>query len=210
MADDAEQVWQDVRADDSIQFEAPAPKTVEPRQTPEWLKDIGQFFIDLFAPIAEPLAVFWGYAQYVLIGLAVLGCLVLLYIILWPIIAKALGRSTDNDEEEIEWRPDNEDARSLLNDADQLANSGDYAAAIRLILQRSIADIAKANPRAVIPSHTAREIGRFDILSITARQVFGMIAGHVERGIFASQPIERAAWEEARSAYDNFAFGKAG
>lgn len=208
MADSAEKAWKAVRADDSIQFDPPKPKKPEVNETPQWLKDIGQWFSELFEPLAGPLGSFWFIAQYVLIGLLILGVLVLLYTIFTPIIENAMGRNKDAPEE-IEWRPDSDAARSLLSDADQLAEQGDYAAAVRLILQRSIADIAKANPRAVMPSNTAREIGRFEILSASARQVFGMIAGHVERGIFASQPLSREAWEEARNAYDNFAFGNA-
>jgi len=95
----------------------------------------------------------------------------------------------------------------LLNDADILAEKGDYSAAIRLILHRSIADIAKANPRAVMPSDTSREIGRFEILPEAARQVFGTIAGHVERGVFAGQSLDRTVWEESRQAYGRFALG---
>jgi hypothetical protein len=210
VADSAEKAWEAVRADDSIQFEPPKPKEPEMNETPQWLKDVGQWFSDLFDPLAGPLSSFWFIAQYILIGLLIVGVLVLLYVIFKPIIENAMGRSGKDTPEEIEWRPDSEAAQSLLSDADQLADQGDYAAAVRLILQRSIADIAKANPRAVIPSNTAREIGRFEILSASARQVFAMIAGHVERGIFASQPLGREAWEEARRAYDNFAFGRSG
>ena len=210
MADSAEKAWDAVRSDESIQFEPPAPEPpVKPPETPQWLQDLGAWFSDLLAPLAGPFAAFWSVAQYALLGLLAIGVLIILYMVFRPILDARFGKKTEMPEV-MEWRPDSEAARSLLGEADRLAEQGDYAAAIRLILQRSIADIAKANPRAVIPSNTAREIGRFEILSASARDVFAMIAGHVERGIFAREPLSRDAWEEARSAYDKFAFGGAG
>lgn len=198
--------WEDVRANSSIQFELPPPKEPPPPpfEPPEWLKAFGRWFSELLAPVGEFFVVIWPVLQYVLLAALALGVLLLIWSIGRGIIADR--RTADGDDTaDSGWRPDALVARALLEEADALAANGNFAEAIRLILWRSIEDIAKAEPRAITPSNTAREISHFTILSDHARQVFTMIAGHVERGIFAGQKLGQEAWDEARSAYDGFA-----
>lgn len=198
--------WQDVRADDSIQFDLPpAPEPPEP--PPQWLQDFGEWLNEIGKPMSQFLAAYWYIIQYLLLGALALGAVVLVFYVARNVIANR--RAVDAaPPEDFGWRPEAGAARALLIEADALAAKGQYAAAIRLILWRSVEDIAKAEPHAVTPSDTAREISHFTILSDHARQVFTMIAGHVERGIFAAQPLDDAAWQEARSAYDSFAIAE--
>ncbi|WOE76171.1 hypothetical protein [Alterisphingorhabdus coralli] len=198
--------WEKVRADDSIQFELPPPPEPPepPKPPPQWQVELQEWLSSVFSPISEFLLRIWPVLSYVLLGLLILGIVVLIAYIAREAVAGR--RKVDGAaEEEIGWKPELGAARALLQEADMLASDGRFAEAIRLILWRSIEDIQKAEPRAVVPSNTAREIGRFTILSDHARQVFTMIAGHVERGIFAGQPLTEGAWQEARSAYDGFA-----
>ncbi|MEO1044371.1 MAG: hypothetical protein AAFX04_02905 [Pseudomonadota bacterium] len=197
--------WRGVRDDSSIQFDQPPPPEPPdpPFETPEWLKATGESISDAFAGLGAALTGIWPVLQYVLLALLAVGVFALIVYIGSNIIADR--RKLDDATVDTGWRPDAKAARALLEEADALAAKGEFAEAIRLILWRSIEDITKAEPRAIIPSNTAREISRFTILSDHARNVFTMIAGHVERGIFAGQSLGREAWEEARSAYDSFA-----
>ncbi|MEM1131915.1 MAG: hypothetical protein AAGH53_03170 [Pseudomonadota bacterium] len=195
--------WEDVRADSSIQFEIP-PEEDPPEPPPQWWVDFREWLSELLAPVGEFLVANWPILKIMLLGALAIGVALLIWYIARNMIAER--RKLDGDvEEDAGWRPDIGTARALLQDADALAAEGRFAEAIRLILWRSIEDISKAEPRAITPANTAREIGRFTILSDHAREVFTMIAGHVERGIFAAQPVEEGAWQEARSAYDDFA-----
>ena len=113
------------------------------------------------------------------------------------------------DEEETEiWRPEEQVAKGLLGDADALAQQGRYAEAVHLLLHRSIADIEERLPDFLRPALTSRDISRAEALPSPARTAFSAIAQIVERGIFATRPVDQHGWSEARSAYEEFAFGK--
>ena len=113
------------------------------------------------------------------------------------------------EEEEVEdWRPEQQAAKGLLGDADALAKQGRYAEAAHLLLHRSIADIEERLPDFLRPALTSRDISRAKALPGPARSAFTAIASVVERGIFATRPVDEQGWSEARTAYEEFAFGK--
>jgi hypothetical protein len=103
------------------------------------------------------------------------------------------------------WRPDAEQARALLEDADRLAAEGLFVEAAHLILLRSIQDIQSRRPRAVEVSLTSREIARLEVLPPPARALFAGIAEAVERSLFGGQPLGRDGFAECRDAYQRFA-----
>jgi hypothetical protein len=176
-------------------FEPPVP-----REPPNWLAELLRW-LETLGPVWQ--VVFWV----VVGGLAA--------IILYS-IGRALYRrfsdppvSSEEDEADPElWRPEARTAHGLLGEADALAKQGRYAEAAHLLLFRSIADIEQRLPDFMRPALTSRDISDAPALPAPARTAFSSIARIVERGIFAVRPVDEQGWTEARSAYEQFAFGK--
>jgi hypothetical protein len=103
------------------------------------------------------------------------------------------------------WRPAPEQARALLEEADQLAAQGQFVEAAHLILLRSIQDIQARRPRAVAVSLTSRDIARLDALPPPARVLFSGIAEAVEISLFGGRPLDREGYGRCREAYSSFA-----
>ena len=96
-------------------------------------------------------------------------------------------------------------ALALLEDADRLAAEGRFDEATHLLLKRSVGQIAAARPDLLEPSSTAREIAELPALSEAARGAFALIAGRVERSLFALRRLSVDDWDAARAAYADFA-----
>jgi hypothetical protein len=190
-----------LRADGSYQFEFNAPPT--PPEPPQWLQDIlaaiAEFF-GAFAPLFKIL--FWA---------AVVGLILFLLYLLVPAFRDWVdgirGRraSMDDVDSHQDWRPDREEARDLLTEADALAAAGRYGDAVRLLLGRSIEDIDRRRPGLLRPALTARAIARDRALPDAARSAFGALAMAVERAHFALRDLSADEWRAARSAYAHFA-----
>lgn len=197
-AQDAARDWQSVHADPSIQF-APLPRiTVPPQTEPAWLKALRA----VFEPIGKSLGMSWPVLQWVLLGLAVIA---VLYAV-WRLSEPWRERLRPEDAEvKPAWTPDRDAALALLEDADRLAAAGRYDEATHLLLQRSVQQIASARPDWVQPASTAREIAAIGALPGAARQAFALIAGRVERSLFALRQLDAADWQAARQAYADFA-----
>ncbi|MGB3722719.1 MAG: hypothetical protein WA979_07875 [Pacificimonas sp.] len=184
-----------IRGNDDIQYELPDMDAPEPAETPAWLEWLAPFF-EAIAP-AIP---------YVLI--AVLTGLLLYFF--WPYIAERLRDWRHDGPRQLpDWRPEERAARVLLEEADALAAEGRYAEAARVLLYRSIEDIAAQRPDLVRPAYTAREIAAHDAMPADARGVFGSIAQLVERGLFARAEVVEGEWRDVRGAYDRFVFAGA-
>ncbi len=182
-------------ADSSIQFDLPA--LVRPPKPPAWLEAIGSF-LNWLAP-AFPY-IFWG------------AIIVALLIALYFVIRNFDGfewqryRRRNHVETEAEdWRPDEGVARALLAEAEDLAAQGRYAEAARLLLHRSVDDIAQRLPQFLKPSLTARDIAGAEALPGAARPAFAAIANVVEVSAFGSRAVTSEAWGECRAAYSRFA-----
>lgn len=195
-----DEAYEDVRADEDIQFTA---EEFKPPEIPEWWLELMEWLSNLFAPVAKAIVFAWPVLQYVLLGLLVVGILTLLWVILSPYIDEWCERKPKEIEEE--WRPTESVARRWLEEADALASKGQFEEAVHLLLYRSIEDIEHRRPELLRPSNTAREIERFESLPTRARTMFAVIAGHVERGIFGASPIGQEGWQSARQAYGDFA-----
>ena len=192
--------WTDVRGDKDIQFVASTPKP--PEDPPQWWTDFLEWLNDALAPLAETVVSVWPVLRIALLVLLAAGVLTLLWVILAPYFEQ-WHRSKNTQEEE--WRPEEGAARQLLDEAEALARNGSFTDAVHLLLFRSIEDIERRRPELMRPSSTAREIGHFESLPENARVMFGVIAGHVERGIFAAMPIGEDEWAASRDAYAAFA-----
>ncbi len=195
---------------------------VDPPQKPppEWLVALGRFLGNIFAgignaidwalgwlvaPIARFLSQILGLnartIEIALIVLAGAGLLWAAWVLLWP---RWLARRTA-PKPVPEWTPDTNAALALLEDADALAAAGRYDEAARLLLHRSVGEIAASRPDWLAPSSTSREIGANPRLPWRARAAFTVIAREVERSLFALTGLVREDWERARAAYAEFA-----
>lgn len=184
-------------ADKSIQFSlAPPP---EPQ-----LSAFGKMIRDLLAALA-PFAVYIFWA-----GVALVAAFVL-----YLVVAHFTGfswvppwkRKAREDDDTV-WQPEERTARTLLAEADALAERGDYEAAVHLLLVRSVEDIARRLPGFLNPSLTARDIAADTRLPLRPRDAFSRIAGIVERALFAHRMVGREGWRDAREAYESFAFNE--
>jgi hypothetical protein len=192
--------WEAVRADREIQFELAPPPT--PPETPQWWRDFLDWLGAHMTPAMEAITAAWPALRIILLCLLMVGVLTLVWVIVAPYLEQWRGRK--RLDEEI-WQPEQEAARELLAEAEALAATGQFDQAVRLLLHRSIADIKKRRPNLLRPSSTSREIGRFDSLPEAPRTMFAVIAGQVERGLFAALPIDESGWQDARDAYARFA-----
>jgi hypothetical protein len=189
--------WQALRADEQIQFAPLArPEAAEP---PGWLEDLLRFLGRILGPAAEPTL--WA--------LAALGA-ALLALVLWQVLVPLVrerreARDGAADPAAAEWTPDAREALALLEEADRLAAEGRYDEATHLLLRRSVGHIAAARPDLLEPSSTAREIAELPALPESARGAFAVIAGRVERSLFALRSLSADDWQAARSAYAEFA-----
>ena len=177
-----------------LQFNLPSYKPPEP---PAWLKWLGNVLSDAGPELRW---LFWSLVA----GLAALA----LYVLVRQAM-KLRWRPRDKGETtgpETEWRPAPEKARLLLADADRLAASGDFAAAVHLLLLRSIQDIEQRFPRLLRPAFTSREIGRLEQIPSNAQATFAGIARVVEKSLFGGGSVDRAEFESCRTAYEHLAF----
>ncbi|WP_189644327.1 DUF4129 domain-containing protein [Mesorhizobium sp. M9A.F.Ca.ET.002.03.1.2] len=183
-------------ADDSIQFDLPA---YVPPKPPEWLK-----------PLADLLSWLGPYMIYLFWGAVISGAAIILLLIVLEVKGVAWRLPWRRAKHEIEaeevWRPDAGAAQILLSEADVLAARGDYDEAVHLLLRRSVADIAGRLPDFLRPSLTARDIANAPSLPARARHAFTEIARIVEAALFASRPVGAEGWQQARGAYERFAF----
>lgn len=184
------QAHQRLVADPALQFDMPS-NTPDP--PPAWLEALVDFIRDN-AAVLRPLF----YAALIGFGLW----------LLWQ-VAKGLHRHWLEREGKVAsdpvWRPQAAAARRLLEEADALAGQGRFGEAAHLLLHRSIEDIDARRPDIVRPALTSREIARLERLPGPARGAFATIAGLVERSLFARRPLDASGWDEARTAYADFA-----
>ena len=169
-----------------------------PPKPPEWLKPL----LELLEAIAPVLGyIFWG-------GLA-LGLALLIFFVGREVMASRFGWTRRSKPAPTpEWRPEPQQARALLEDADRLAAEGRFDEAAHLLLFRSIDDLSGRRPGAVRPALTTRDIAAIDAMPATARDAFGRIAEVVERSFFGGRPVGRDDFDACRAAYEGFAFAE--
>ena len=199
--------WRKLRADEDIQFE-PVNIPEVPPEPPGWFQKFLEWLGEVIGPLGGFIARSWPVLQWVLLALAVALILYMLYRTFGPTLG--LSRNGESEDEIEEWRPDQQESLTLLEDADRLAAEGRFDEATHLLLKRSVGQIASARPDWVEPSSTARELATLEPLPEAARSAFGIIAARVERSLFALRRLERSDWEAARAAYADFALAKIG
>lgn len=177
-----------------LQFDfAPFPQP----KPPAWLEPLLKF-LEVFGPALK--YVFWGG---LIIGLALIA-----YFILREFVPETWFRKRRAAQAQPDWRPQPEQARALLDDADGLAAAGQFEAAIHLLLFRSIDDLVARRPGAVRPALTSRDIAGLEVLPGEARAAFARLAQAVERTFFGGRPASADEFGRARQDYEAFAFAE--
>jgi hypothetical protein len=176
-----------------IQFDFAQVKQEPP---PAWMNDVIAFFTAI-APVMK--YVFWG-------GL-IAGGVVIVYFVLREVLPERM-RAKRTEVAVTDWRPQEAQARALLEDADRLAAEGRYEEAIHLLLFRSIDDLAGRRPGLVKPALTSRDIAGLDALPEAPRSAFARLARAVELSFFGGRPAGKDAFGEARADYEAFAFAE--
>lgn len=168
---------------------------------PSWLGGFASGLVQLLK------LVFW-----VAIGLAVLAILYFLFTQLRLTNLRRKkgksGKDKPEDDHYADIRPDKKTALTLLEEADKLAGTGDYAEAVHLLLFRSIDDIQQRLDGGVPKSLTAREIGQLDAIPERTKSALSPIIQIVERSFFGDAEVTESDWQTARKAYETFAFGE--
>jgi hypothetical protein len=202
-AQDAAAAWSHVHANPDIQY-APVDVVIKQEKTPEWMLALGRVLRAIFEPIGRALGLSWPVLFWVLIGLFILFIVYGLWRLSEPL---RLGwrRKQAVAAAAEEWTPDQAEALALLEDADRLAREGRFDEAAHLLLRRSVQQIAAARPDWIGRASTAREIGAIGALPDRARSTFALIAGQVERSLFALRALSADDWQAARGAYAEFA-----
>ena len=198
--------WEALRAADDIQFApVPVPEALPPPEMSAFERFLAAVFDalgSLLGPVGQWLGAWWGVIQWVLIAGVAAFALYLLARTFGPL---ARQRRSARVPEATPWRPDAAASLALLADSERLAAQGRFAEATRLLLTRSVGELAAARPGVVEPSSTARELAAMPALPDAAREAFRIIAERVEISLFALQQLDRADWEAARDAYARFA-----
>jgi hypothetical protein len=191
-----EQSHRDLLADPALQFKF--ERTEVPPQPPDWLEPLIKA-IQFLAPFLN--LIFWA------------GVALVVGAIIYFIVREAARRLPQSQEEATaggdipvpEYRPAAARAHALLEEADRLAAEGRFGEAVRVLLHRSIEDMEKVFPMAIVPSMTSREISTIEHLSAHGRSTFTKIAQAVERSLFAGRPLNAETYTDCRSAYERFA-----
>lgn len=207
-ASPAADAWKALREDGDLQFapvKIPEIKPPEPSWFERMLAEVFGFLGELLAPVGQALGASWWWLQWVLLA-ALIGFVIVL---LWRMFGSgAARRRTTTADIAEEWHPETAASLALLEDADRLAAEGRFDEATRLLLQRSVSQIAAVRPELVEPSSTARELAALPALPDSARTAFRIIAERVERSLFALRALDRSDWEAARAAYADFALAR--
>ncbi len=179
-----------------VQFDFPDYAPPPPPQIPSWLEALARL-LELLGPVLK-----WVFIG----GLVLAAALVLFFIgreLFYARMPKRKPKVTK--EAEDDWRPTEQAARTLLDDADRLAAEGRFDEAVHLLLFRSIEDISARRPRLVRPALTSRDLARAEGLPGEARRAFSAIAAAVERSFSGGRAVDAAGFTECRRAYEAFA-----
>lgn len=187
---DIASAWARTRADRTIQFDLPAFK---PPEMPPWLRWLLER-LDGIGAVGKIL--FW---------IALFAAGVALVALIVRLVRRFKFRRSTSPDASTSWQPEASTARALLAEADAMADAGRYDAAARLLLHRSLEDVARHRPALVRPAATTREIGGADAFPVAARGAFTPIAAAVERSLFGGRALAREDWDAARTAYRDFA-----
>ncbi|MDF1682000.1 hypothetical protein [Ponticaulis sp.] len=197
-----------MRSDGGYQFELPVdpidvtPEAVDPDRNSGWR------FFDAIGDMIAALGPLW---RVLLIGAAVLLVAYIIYSIVKGVMDRrqTIGdRKPANARDEladVDLRPDESFSSDLLKRADALADTGDFDAAVRLMLHSSFQEMQKRVRDRIGKSLTGREIGELGQMPEPSRHALRRLILSVERSAFAGQHLTSEDYQAARQDYDVFA-----
>ena len=195
-----------LRDDSSFQFDLPEAPPPPPDIDFSWLNGFFQFLAQIIK-VLGPI-VFW---------LFVAAIVVLVLYVFFSIARSAYEnwheRSGKKKKEtggldSVDVRPDEAFARDLISEADALARTGQYAAAVRLLLHSSIRNMQEKVRQRIGISMTAREIGELGRMPDESRSALRRIIHRVEISLFGEAAVSETEYHTARQDYALFAFGE--
>ena len=170
----------------------PAPPPDLPRPSGGGMNDLMQVFLWVAAGIALAILLYWIFSFFRDRRLG----------------GREAKKERRGRKTKETWRPEEEQAVQLLDEADMLAGQGRYDEAARLLLHRSIGEIDAHRPDLVRPALTSRDIAGHPLLPAGPAAAFARIAALVERSLFARRPLGPDDWRDCRVAYREFAFAE--
>ncbi|MAJ09064.1 hypothetical protein [Ponticaulis sp.] len=197
-----------MRSDSGYQFELPVdpidvtPDAVDPDRNSGWR------FFDAIGDMIAALGPLW---RVLLIGAAVLLVAYIIYSVVKGVMDRrqTIGdRKPANARDEladVDLRPDESFSSDLLKRADALADTGDFDAAVRLMLHSSFQEMQKRVRDRIGKSLTGREIGELGQMPEPSRDALRRLILSVERSAFAGQHLTSEDYQAARQDYDVFA-----
>ena len=209
----SEEAYQRLRERPDYQFDLPDTRGIEDQQQNA---DPTGFLADLF----EAFRQFFEFVGPALrVGLICFAVLLAGHVV-WSVFrgiksrrrrigSDGLSKTTEDALKNMDMRPDEGEAMSLLAKADALAEAGDFAAAQRLLLHSSFRDMQVRVRERIGVSLTARELEKLGKLSDTSRAALTRLVRRVELNAFAQESVDQAGFLAAREAYSRFAFGEA-
>lgn len=201
-----------LRSDSGFQFELPDVEPIKPPDSPDHagsaLDGIFRAIFDFFTLLGPVLKI-----------AVILMIVALVSYVLWSIYKGvqsrgrriAAGQNGNQADllKTVEVRPDALFAEGLLARADELAARGEYAAALRLLLRHSFAELQSRIREKIGISFTSREIGRMGQMPDVSRSALNELILQVELSAFAERPVGKSEYDAARHNYQVFAFGEA-
>jgi hypothetical protein len=182
-------------ADSDYQTALPGPR--EQPEPPDW--DLPDWLITLLKFIGDIL-------YYVLIGTAILGVALLL----WLFLADARGWQMPfwKKKEKPEDKPEptvltgsTRQAGETLVKADALLQDGYVVGALRLLLQLAIGELVSQRVLRITRDQTGREIVAQGERALKDHASLAVIVSAIERHLFAGQPVDGDIYEACRNAY---------
>lgn len=197
ISDKFDEAFQAMKRDEKLQFEL--PQTIPPPK-----KNIDNSFWDGFGAFLDALAplfqlIFYG-------GIAFIIALILYHVgkSVYDTRFERRPKETKDEAPPPLYKPDEEQARILLDEVDALASQGRYQEAVHELLFRSIQDIDIHRPNTIRRSLTSREIASLEFLTPSTREAFATISSVVETSYFGGQKIGKSEFDICRAAYAQF------
>jgi len=185
----------DELTDSSYQTELPGPR--EKPKEPDW--DMPDWLVSVLKFIGSIL-------YYVLIGAAIVGVALLLWLFLadakgWKVPFRKKEKKSEDRQEPVFVVGSSRDVRQTLETADELLQSGNVVGALRLLLQMAIGELVSQRVLRVTRDQTGREIVAHGERTLKDHAPLAVIVSAIERHLFAGQPVDSEIYETCRDAY---------
>ncbi len=192
-AETAHDIQRDFPGEVSEQKVDRAPPKLEeqpqPSETPDWLEKLFKFLKPFFKVMGWLLLAALGAA----IGYG-------LYQLVMSYVNRPRSETEVSDAAEIDIEASA--AQAWLDDAEQLAGSGQYGDAVHHLLLNAIEYLKRRSGKMIPRAWTAREIQQQLPISILARALLQLLVQTVERAHFAGRDVSESDYRRCRDSYE--------